>query len=109
MNARLILWLYLSVFLCLPLSAQNVVLSGLVTDASTGEPLIGVTVYNTDRRTGTTTNSQGNYIITLPSGRALELVYSYVGYASETQTITLTRDTKLNVQLKQDTQNLREV
>ena len=109
MNARLILWIYLSVFLSLPLSAQNVVLSGQVRDASTGEPLIGVTVYNTNRRTGTTTNSQGNYTITLPSGRALELVFSYVGYASETQTITLTHDTKLDIQLSQDTQNLREV
>ncbi|MBQ9498600.1 MAG: carboxypeptidase-like regulatory domain-containing protein, partial [Bacteroidaceae bacterium] len=60
-------WLLL--FSCLPLSAQNVVLSGRVTDATTGEALIGVTVYNTDRRTGTTTNSQGKYTITLPSGR----------------------------------------
>ena len=110
MNVRHhILWIFLSVFLSLPLSAQNVVLSGLVTDAVTGEPLIGVTVYNTNRRTGTTTNSQGNYTITLPSGRALELVFSYVGYASETQNVTLTRDTKLDIQLKQDTQNLREV
>ena len=97
------------VFTTLSLSAQNVVLSGQVTDASTGEPLIGVTVYNTNRRTGTTTNSQGNYTITLPSGRVLELVFSYVGYASDTQTITLTRDTKLDIQLRQDTQNLREV
>ena len=109
MNVRLILWLYLSVFLCLPLSAQNVVLSGFVTDASTGDPLIGVTVYNTDRRTGTTTNSTGHYTITLPSQRKLELVFSYVGYASETRAITLTHDTKQDIQLRQDTQNLREV
>ena len=103
---------YITVLFCLScfsLSGQNVVLSGLVTDAVTGEPLIGVTVYNTQRRAGTTTNSLGNYTITLPSGRALELVFSYVGYASETQVITLTRDTKLDIQLRQDTQNLREV
>ena len=110
MNVRHhILWVFLSVFSCLPLSAQNVVLSGLVTDAQTGEPLIGVTVYNTNRRTGTTTNSTGHYTITLPSNRVLELVFSYVGYASETENITLARDTKLDVQLRQDTQNLSEV
>ena len=96
-------------FVFFPLSAQNVVLSGQVTDVQTGEPLIGVTVYNTQRRTGTTTNSQGNYTITLPSGRALELVFSYVGYASQTQTLTLARDTKLDIQLRQDTRNLHEV
>ena len=93
----------------LPLSAQNVVLNGQVTDASTGEPLIGVTVYNTDRRTGTTTNTTGHYTITLPSNRTLELVFSYVGYALESQKLTLTSDTKLNIQLRQDTKNLREV
>lgn len=110
MNVRHhILWAFLFEFLYLPLSAQNVVLSGLVTDAQSGEPLIGVTVYNTDRRTGTTTNSTGHYTITLPSGRALELVFSYVGYASNTQNLTLTRDTKLDIQLRQDTQSLREV
>ena len=108
-SITLILHVCLYAFYCLPLSAQNVVLSGRVTDAQTGDPLVGVTVYNTDRRTGTATNSQGNYTITLPSGRQLELVFSYVGYASETQTLTLARDTKLDIQLRQDTQNLREV
>ncbi len=93
----------------LPLSAQNVVLSGQVTDAQTGEPLVGVTVYHTQRRTGTTTNSQGNYTITLPSNRALELVFSYVGYASHTQSLTLTHDQRLDIQLRQDTQSLGEV
>lgn len=96
-------------FVIFPLSAQNVVLSGQVTDAATGEPLIGVTVYNTQRRAGTTTNSAGHYSITLPSNRALELVFSYVGYAPETQNLTLTRDTKLDVQLRQGTQSLSEV
>ena len=109
MNVRFVIGIFLTVFLSSPLSAQNVVLSGKVTDAQSGEPLIGVTVYNTDRRTGTTTNSSGQYTVTLPSGRALELVFSYVGYVPETQNITLTRDTKLDIQLRQDTQNLREV
>jgi len=95
--------------LCLPLGAQNVVLSGQVTDAETGEPLVGVTVYHTQRRTGTTTNATGHYVITLPSNRQLELVFSYVGYASVTQQITLRNDQRLNIQLKQDAQNLSEV
>ena len=107
-NGRLYITILMSL-LCFSLSAQNVVLSGQVTDAASGEPLIGVTVYNTERRTGTTTNSQGNYTITLPSGKALELVFSYVGYVSERQTLTLTHDLKVNIQLRQGTQNLSEV
>lgn len=94
---------------CLLLPAQNVVLSGRVTDSTTGEPLIGVSVYNSQRRTGTTTNATGYYTLTLPSNRALELVFSYVGYASYSETLTLTGNRQLNVELKQDTQNLREV
>ena len=109
MNTRFILWLFLSVILYLPLGAQEVVLSGQVTDAQTGEPLIGVTVYNTQRRTGTTTNAQGNYSITLPSNSPQELVFSYVGYASETQKITLTQNQRLDVKLNPDTQSLSEV
>jgi outer membrane receptor protein involved in Fe transport len=93
----------------LPLSAQNVELTGRVTDAQTGEPLIGVTVYNTQRRTGTTTNSTGHYTITLPSNRAMELVFSYVGYASETRELNIKSDKQLNIQLNPSTQNLREV
>jgi len=93
----------------LPLSAQNVVLTGRVTDVQTGEPLIGVTVYHTQRRTGTTTNTTGHYTITLPSQRALELVFSYVGYATETKEITLTHDQTLNIQLRPSAQSLGEV
>ena len=93
----------------LPLSAQNVVLSGQVTDAQTGEPLIGVTVYHTQRRTGTTTNSTGHYTITLPSNRALELVFSYVGYESDAQNLRLTHDQTLNIKLVPSTQSLNEL
>ena len=100
---------FILTLLGLPLSAQNVVLSGQVTDASTGEPLVGVTVYHTQRRTGTTTNSTGHYTITLPSGRPLELVFSYVGYTSNTQSLTLSSDRNLDIKLQPDTQSLNEV
>ena len=89
----------LLLWMLLPLGAQNVVLTGQVTDAQTGEPMIGVTVYHTQRRTGTTTNGTGHYTITLPSNRQMELVFSYVGYASEIRELTLKSDQVLNIQL----------
>ena len=111
MKQKILIPLFIVSLLCatLPLSAQNVVLSGMVTDAQTGEPLIGVSVYNSQRRTGTTTNTTGHYTLTLPSNRALELVFSYVGYASQTVTMTLTGDRSMDVKLEQDTQSLAEV
>ena len=51
---------------------RNVVLSGRVTDAQTGEPLAGATIYSPTRRTGTSTNASGQYKLTLPSNRDME-------------------------------------
>lgn len=110
MKSRTISLLFIGFMItCLPLSAQNVVLRGRVTDAQTGEPLIGATVLNLSRRSGTTTNATGNYTMTLPSNRVLELRFSFVGYTSQRQTITLTDDMELNISLNQDTRNLRGV
>jgi outer membrane receptor protein involved in Fe transport len=39
----------------------------------------------------------------------MELVFSYVGYASETMELTLKSNKQLNIELKPSTQNLREV
>lgn len=97
------------IYTSLPLNAQNVVLSGRVTDSTTGEPLIGASVYNSQRRSGTTTNSMGYYSLTLPSQRQLELTFSYVGYSSETQTMTLKADSLLNIKLRQGEYILNEV
>ena len=99
----------LLLWMLLPLGAQNVVLTGQVTDSQTGEPMIGVTVYHTQRRTGTTTNGTGHYTITLPSNRQMELVFSYVGYASETRELTMKGNQVLNIQLTPSAQNLNEV
>jgi len=88
---------------------RNVVLSGRVTDAQTGEPLAGATIYNATRRTGTSTNASGQYKLTLPSNRNMELTISYVGYISQEQTIILINDKELDIRLRQDTRSLRGV
>ncbi len=60
--------------------AQRTV-SGVVTDAS-GEPLIGVTVLLEGTSTGTATDFDGNYEVTVP-GRDAALIFSYVSYATQ--------------------------
>lgn len=87
---------------------RNVVLSGRVTDASTGEPLVGVSIYNPQRRTGTTTNANGYYTLTQPNNVDFELVFSYVGYASKTHQLKLYGNRQLNVALEPGT-TLQEV
>ena len=59
---------------------------GIVTDAKTGEPLIGVTVYFPKTKRGTITNIDGYYKITIPDGHN-ELQFSFLGYESKTQSV----------------------
>ncbi|MDO4185211.1 MAG: TonB-dependent receptor [Bacteroidales bacterium] len=87
---------------------RNVVLSGRVTDASTGEPLVGVSIYNPQRRTGTTTDANGYYNLTQPNNVDFELVFSYVGYASKTHQLKLYGNRRLDVALVPGT-TLQEV
>lgn len=53
-------------------------LEGTITDGETNETLIGVNII-TNESTGTTTDFDGNYTLTLPIGK-YELKISYVGY-----------------------------
>ena len=69
-------------------SAQTV--SGVVTDAASGEPLIGASVREEGTRNGSTTDANGAYRLTVGSATA-KLMVSYTGY--QTQTITLSGTT----------------
>ena len=67
----------------------KVSLSGKVTDAITGEPLQGASLYFADAKTGAVTNSKGEYIIrNISSGNYL-IEVSSVGYNSITEHIIL--------------------
>ena len=73
-------------------------LSGTVTDASTGEALIGATiVYGKGK--GTATDIDGNYSIAIHSGeRSIQV--SYVGYKQINKTITITQNSRLELNKK---------
>jgi TonB-linked SusC/RagA family outer membrane protein len=61
--------------------AQNVAVKGHVTDAATGETLVGVTVGVKGTTNGTQTDVNGAYSINAPSNATLS--FSYLGYASQ--------------------------
>ncbi|MBI3143566.1 MAG: TonB-dependent receptor [Bacteroidetes bacterium] len=79
--------------------AQKVTLSGYLTDAATGEQLIGASVFVKDLKDGTATNVYGFYSLTLPQG-TYDVVYSYVGYNAQLTTVALTASKTLNVKLE---------
>lgn len=88
-------------FFLLPLSlwAQRYSVSGYITDAETGENLIGANVLNVPSREGTAANTYGFYSLSL-QGDSVLLRYSYVGYESRQVPLLLTKDTVLNVPLQ---------
>ena len=77
-------------------------ITGTVTDARTGETLIGATIYDTLSHKGTVTNQHGRFSLTLPGQRAV-LRISFVGYQLQFHPVSLDQNTRLNVQLEGST------
>ena len=88
------------------LLAQNKQISGIVTD-ETGSPLPGVSVQVKATTHGIATDMDGKYAIEAAQGSVL--VFSSVGYATQERTVGAAKVQKLNVTLKEDTQQLTEV
>jgi len=86
------------------LFAQEMKVSGKVTDATTGEPLPGVSVVVKGTTTGTATDVQGAFSITANSGTTL--VFSFIGYTA--QEVVVNQST-IVVALKTDVVALDEV
>ncbi len=63
-------------------AAQYGKISGTVTDAATGEPLIGVNVIIDGTATGATTNLDGDYVIIGVRPGQYAITASYIGYQS---------------------------
>lgn len=75
-------WLLLLAMLFLGNLAMAQTVSGTVTDAENGEPLIGASILVVGTSTGTITDFDGKYTLTLPEG-ATALEFSYTGYGSQ--------------------------
>ena len=104
---------FLRKFLCLCLFGISLVtaafcqrqISGKVTEAGTGTPLIGATVQQVSSSNGTVTDLDGNYRINVPEGATLR--FSYIGYL--TQDLVSGAATTLDVELSADEEQLGEV
>ena len=72
--------------------AQRYSISGTITDAESGEVLIGATIYAFSANAGTASNAYGFYSLTLPAADTLTVLFSYIGYVPELKKIRLDRD-----------------
>jgi len=68
----------------------NLIITGKVIDAATGEPLVGATVQVKGTEVGTTTNSDGYFAFSIPES-AQFLMVSFIGFAAQEIPIGSTR------------------
>ena len=80
------------------LLSQRFSLYGMISDAVTGERLIGATVQILDENTGTYSNEYGFYTLSESGGRH-RLRAAYVGYLPLEAEFILRRDTQINLTL----------
>src|SRR5580658_4460644 len=84
-------------------------LTGTVTDKADGKPIVGATISIPDLKTGTATDANGKFSITLAT-KGIHLVQvSYVGYATFNQNVDFTQISHLEVQLSLSTIEACEV
>jgi len=87
------------------MAQENLKVSGKVTDAKDGTPLVGVTVSVKGTQQATITNYDGTF--TLQAAKTATLVFSYVGYTK--QEAPVNGNAKINVTLTATTSILGEV
>lgn len=97
-----LLFTVLALFLSASAYAQSGTLTGQVTDAETGEALIGATVYIESINRGAQTNVDGEYTISGIDAGTYTVSYRYVGYETATREVevgsgTVTLDVELSV------------
>jgi hypothetical protein len=90
------------------LAQSRATLSGYLKDSSNGEALIGATIYIKSLSTGATTNVYGFYSLTLDPGD-YEVTFSYIGYAAQVKTVSLTGNVRLDLELIPEGTQLEEV
>jgi TonB-linked SusC/RagA family outer membrane protein len=85
--------------------AQNITITGVVTDAADRSAIPAVSIVVKGTTTGTQTDANGRYSIAAPSNSTL--VFTYIGYT--TREVPVNNQTSLNIALQTEAQNLEQV
>ena len=103
-NLFKLLFIVVALFSFSALYAQQMTVSGTVTDAADGMPLPGVTVAVKGTTQGTITTPDGQYTLNVDNGQTL--VFSFIGYKPQEVVAT---NTTINVALEEDVIGMDEV
>lgn len=91
--------------------SPQVTLFGKVTDADTGEPLIGVSIIVAGTKTGTVSDVDGTYSLLWHQDEKVTLECAYIGYETQKQTVETLykREVEVNFKLSSAGVELEEV
>ncbi|MBN1253154.1 MAG: TonB-dependent receptor [Bacteroidales bacterium] len=108
MGKFIILFVLTIFFVNTSISQNYITLSGFIKDASTGEELIGATIYVDELKTGSVTNAYGFYSISL-SPNKYNIKISYIGYQAQTLELNLTKTFRKNFELISQDNEIEEI
>src|SRR5690554_2259171 len=101
----------LLLFAAMPAMAQEGSITGLVTDATTGEPVPGVNIILLGLDMGTATDAQGQYTLTRVPAGTHTIQATYIGYETYEARITVSDGEALrhNIAIEADVIGLSEL
>ena len=105
-------FLFLVVFHTAAFAQSTGTITGKVTDAKTGEPLIGATVILEGTNLGSSTDVEGRYVIEGIPTKTYNVKASYVGFVTQTKFNIVVRsegNVALNFQLQEQISELEEI
>lgn len=100
--------LFICILFTFSLKAQST-FSGNITDQSTNEKLLGVSIYANDLKTGAITDEYGHFEIPNLKNGSYLFEISYLGYKTQVQKIDIKRDTSINFKLTEAIKELSEI
>ncbi|HNK86448.1 MAG TPA: carboxypeptidase-like regulatory domain-containing protein, partial [Flavobacteriales bacterium] len=107
MRTFLLIWALIAAFNGLRAQTPSTV-SGYVNDSTSGEALIGASIFIKEIGKGISTNTYGYWSVTLPNGRYTFTV-RYIGYATFERTIDLNANLKLDIDLRPSVTEMKQV
>lgn len=103
---KIVLSVFTVLMLCFQLAAQSQQVTGIVTDAVSGEPIMGALVTVKGTQTAAVTGLNGEYAINVPANATLE--FSFLGFAPQDIAVA-PGQTVINVKLAEDNQQIEQV
>lgn len=88
-------------------AGDKVVVTGVVTSFTTGEPLAGVAVYIAGTTHSDFTDAQGRFSLSFPPKKGVKISFQFLGMLSED--IAYTGQKTINLEMRDDAQKLEDV